>query len=39
MIENGEIIKALINVSGSILVGLIAAYLGIILGRSVGNIS
>ena len=37
MIENGEIIKALINVSGSILVGLIAAYLGIILGRSVGN--
>ncbi|MCH2306474.1 MAG: CrcB family protein [SAR202 cluster bacterium] len=39
MIENEEIIKALINVSGSILVGLIAAYLGIILGRSVGNIS
>ena len=39
MIENGEIIKALIHVSGSILVGLIAAYLGIILGRSVGNIS
>ena len=33
MIENGEIIKALINVSGSILVCLIAAYLGIILVR------
>ena len=39
MIENGELIRALINVSASILVGLIAAYLGIILGRSIGNIS
>ena len=39
MIENGELIKALINVSASILVGLIAAYLGIILGRAIGNIS
>jgi len=39
MIENGELIKALINVSASILVGLIAAYLGIILGRSIGSIS
>lgn len=39
MIENGELIKALINISASILVGLIAAYLGIILGRSIGNIS
>ena len=39
MIENGELIKALINVSASILVGLIAAYLGIILGRSIGSVS
>lgn len=39
MIENGELIKAIINISGSILVGLIAAYLGIITGRLVGNIS
>ena len=39
MIENGELIRALINVSASILVVLIAAYLGIILGRSIGNIS
>ena len=39
MIENGELIKALINITASILVGLIAAYLGIISGRSIGNIS
>jgi len=39
MIENGELIKALINISGSILAGLIAAYLGVVIGRAIGNIS
>ena len=39
MIENGELITALINISASILIGLIAAYLGIISGRSIENIS
>ncbi|MQG18239.1 MAG: fluoride efflux transporter CrcB [SAR202 cluster bacterium] len=38
LIENGELIKALINISGSILVGLVAAYIGIILGRTITNI-
>lgn len=36
MLESGEVLRAVVNIGGNLVIGLAAAWLGVLAGRAVG---